>query len=117
MREGGPSRRGGIGSFGKGTAIPARADRPVLPARVTARSDLARRKRSSTQEVGEDRGRRLFKAELVGPGNDRPKQQLIVKNDDQQHRQHGVADGGKILLLDGQRYVGPDAGQRDRRIA
>ena len=59
----------------------------------------------------------LLEAEFVGPGHHRPKQQLIIGEDDQKHGQHGVADGEEVLLLDRQRDVGADPGQRHRGIS
>jgi len=48
----------------------------------------------------------LLEAEFVGPGHNRPKQQLVIGEDHQKHCQDGVADGGEILLLDSQRHIG-----------
>ena len=59
----------------------------------------------------------LFEAEFIGPRHHGAKQKLIIGNDDEQHRQQRVSDRWKILLLDGERDVRADSGQRHRGVA
>ena len=53
----------------------------------------------------------LLQAEPVGTRDQRPEQQLIEQQDHDEHRGDRPADGDEVLLLDGQRDVGPDARQ------
>ena len=89
------------------------AAKRIRSARASAR---VRRNRSSIQEVGAVAGGGLLEAEFVGPGHHGAKQQLIIGDDHQQHRQDRVADRGQILLLDRQRDIGADARQRHRGV-
>ncbi len=50
-------------------------------------------------------------------GDQRAEQQLIEQQDDDEHRGDRPADGGEVLLLDGERDVGADARQGDRGVA
>ena len=61
--------------------------------------------------------RRQLDAELVAPGDEGAEEELVVEDDHDQHRQDRPADRGEVLLLDGERDVGADARQGDRRIA
>ena len=60
---------------------------------------------------------RQFDPELRRPGDDRAEQQLIVKQDDDAHRQHRRADRRPIASVIRLGDVGADAGQGDGRVA
>ena len=59
----------------------------------------------------------LFEAELIGPGDERAKEKLIVSQNHGQHGQHRPADGAQIAPVDGEGHIGADAGQADRVVA
>mmetsp|Transcript_21587 Transcript_21587/g.51171 ORF Transcript_21587/g.51171 Transcript_21587/m.51171 type:complete len:655 (+) Transcript_21587:263-2227(+) len=114
-----PQRVGRPGLGADGAAVVALAQRPEA-GRDPARRPLAEllQQRGAAQP-GQQPGLRrvlaagLLEAELVGPGQQRPKEQLVVEQDADQHAQDGPADGGQVLGLDGQRDVGAHAGQLD----
>ncbi len=100
---------------------PARAKRePPQAPRTGAVSRSIKRDRRSTSNTHDSRRQRaglLLEAEAVGPGHQRPEQHLIVDQDHDQHGADGPAHRDQIAVLDGERDIGADAGQRDRRIA
>ena len=65
----------------------------------------------SAQDSGLSSGCSLLDAETVGPGHQRAEQQLVVDQDHHQHGEDGLEDGGQVLLRDGDRDLGADAGQ------
>ena len=50
----------------------------------------------------------LLEAEAVGPGHERPEQQLVIKQDHAQHRDDGPADRPEVARSNG--------GERDREL-
>ena len=59
----------------------------------------------------------LLEPEAIRPGNQRSEEQLVVDQDDHEHRADRPPDRGEVLPLDGQGDVRAHARQRDRGVA
>ena len=59
----------------------------------------------------------VLEAELVRPSDEGAEHQLVVKHDHDGHGEDRRADRDEVLVLDGERHIGSDPGERDVLVA